>query len=206
MIGDILNKSMALLPLDIDPFGRLGPFFHHFLSDSHPTVSLHFPLSRPNACAMYSRIMTYPSPNEILTLTDHIWKNSPPRCFFGHSYTSPTPTIHASEPQSLSCQSIQLAHTSCHPAVQRSYLRLLNRKGKLLDLAGRQKRTKFWFKNLRPIFNPAHHSTRFRLNFLAVKMDSVGKRCGWKLGSTLACPFQVSSPKMIKCTIMYSKK
>ena len=139
---------MALLPLDIDPFGHLGPFFHHFLSDSHPTVSLHFPPSQPNACAMYSRIMTYPSPNEILTLTDHIWKNSPPCCFFGHSYTSPTPTIHASEPQSLSCQSIQLAHTSCHPAVQWSYLRLLNQKVTLLDLAGRHKRTKFWFKNL----------------------------------------------------------
>jgi hypothetical protein len=95
IIGNILKKNMALLPLTTNPFGHLGPIFRHFLSDNQPAVPLTFPPSRPNARKMYSRLMTYPSSKGILTLTDHNWKTSPTHRLFGHSYTSPpTPTIY----------------------------------------------------------------------------------------------------------------
>ena len=49
----------------------------------------------------------------------------------------------------------------------------------------------------------ALHSLPFCLNFFAVSTDSVRKRCGWKLGSSLARRFGHSLPKMRKGTIMY---
>ena len=55
------------------------------------------------------------------------------------------------------------------------------------------------------IFNVAHHSLPFCLNFRAVRTDSVGKRCDGKLGSTSGRPFGHSSPKTRKSTIMYCK-
>ncbi len=51
----------------------------------------------------------------------------------------------------------------------------------------------------------AHHSIPFCLNFVAVRVDSVGKCCGANLGSNLARPFGHSSPKTRKSTIMYHK-
>jgi hypothetical protein len=85
---------MMLLPLAIDPIGCLGPLFRLLLYNSHPLEHLRFPATRPNARAMYSRIISYPSPKGILTLADHNWKhNNPTGRFFGNSYTSPTPTI-----------------------------------------------------------------------------------------------------------------
>jgi hypothetical protein len=57
----------------------------------------------------------------------------------------------------------------------------------------------------RSIFNVAHYSLPFSLNFLADRTDSVGKRCGGKLGSNSARPFGHSSPKMQKSTIMHCK-
>jgi hypothetical protein len=47
IIGDILDKNMALLPLAIDPFGHLGPIFCHFLLDNQLVVPLTFPHHAP---------------------------------------------------------------------------------------------------------------------------------------------------------------
>ena len=58
---------------------------------------------------------------------------------------------------------------------------------------------------LRSIFNPTHHFVLLCLDFLAVRMAFVRKRCGGKLGSTSGRPFGHSSPKTQKNTIMYCK-
>ena len=84
---------MALLLFAIDPFGRFGPILRHFLLDHRPLSHLTFPPSRPNATAMYSRIMTFPCPKGILPLADLHWPTTQSRQFFGHSYTAPTPSI-----------------------------------------------------------------------------------------------------------------
>ena len=43
---------------------------------------------------MYSKITTFLSRKGILKLADHNWKITKTRAFYGHSYSSPTPTIH----------------------------------------------------------------------------------------------------------------
>lgn len=59
---------------------------------------------------MYSCIMTYLSPKKgILTLANHNWKITCPHCFFGNSYSSPTPAIHT--PQNLGLGLVKLFAT-----------------------------------------------------------------------------------------------
>ncbi len=93
IIGDILHNNMTLIPFAIDPFSRLGPILRHFLFGTRPTVPLSFPPSRPHATEMYKCITTFPSPTGILQLADNNWTTHRPRRFFGHSYSSPTPSI-----------------------------------------------------------------------------------------------------------------
>ena len=93
VIGDILQNNMVLLPFAFDPLGRFGPILRHFLLNSTPHQHLDFHPSRPNATKMYKRIMTFPCPKGILPLADHNWTHSRTREFFGHSYSSPTPSI-----------------------------------------------------------------------------------------------------------------
>ena len=93
VIGDILEQNMVLLPFAIDPFGRFGPILRHFLFNTAPHQHITFHPSRPNATKMYRRIMTLPCPKGVLPLADHHWKHTRTREFFGHSYSSPTPSI-----------------------------------------------------------------------------------------------------------------
>jgi hypothetical protein len=94
LIGDLLTHNMVLIPLAIDPHGRFGPLLQTFLFDTEPTIPITFTTNKPNATLMYSKITTFPSPKGILKLADHNWKISKTRCFYGHSYSAPTPTIH----------------------------------------------------------------------------------------------------------------
>jgi hypothetical protein len=114
IIGDIYNDNMALLLFAINPFGRLGPILHHFLFNKHPDVPHWFPPTKPNATAIYSRIMTFPSPKEILKLADHNWRSTRPRQFFGHSYLSPTPAIHTLQELGLCLAKSFSAHNICY--------------------------------------------------------------------------------------------
>jgi hypothetical protein len=71
----------------------LGPILRHFLIGTRPTAPLSFPPSWPHAAEMYKCITTFPSPTGILQLSNHTWTIQQPCCFFGHSYSSPTPSI-----------------------------------------------------------------------------------------------------------------
>ncbi len=93
VIGDILDQNMVLLPFAIDSFGRFGPILRHFLFNTAPRQHITFHPSRPNATKMYKRIMTLPCPKGVLPLADHHWIHTRTREFFGHSYSSPTPSI-----------------------------------------------------------------------------------------------------------------
>ncbi len=95
VIGNILAKNMILIPLAIDPFGRFGPLFQHFLFNTPPTTPITFTNAKPNTTLMYSKIMQFPSPKGVLTLADHNWKTTRTRQFYGHSYSAPIPTITA---------------------------------------------------------------------------------------------------------------
>jgi hypothetical protein len=94
IIGDLLTRSMVLIPLAIDPHGRFGPLLQTFLFDTEPATPISFTTHKPNATSLYSKITTFPSPKGILKLADHNWKISITRAFYGHSYSAPTPTIH----------------------------------------------------------------------------------------------------------------
>ena len=50
----ILSKNII-----IDPHGRFGPLLHHFLFGSHHPPPLTFPVSKPNATLMYSKLLHY---------------------------------------------------------------------------------------------------------------------------------------------------
>ena len=93
LIGDLCHQNMPLFPFAIDPLGRFGPLPQLFLFGNHPAPLLWFPLSRPNATHMYMTLLQYPSPKGILL--NHNWSNHPTRCFYGHSYLAPTPSITA---------------------------------------------------------------------------------------------------------------
>ncbi len=93
IIGNILHNNMTLIPFAIDPFGHLGPILCHFLFGTRPTVPLSFPPSQPYATEMYKRITTFPSLTGILQLANNNWTTHQPCHFFGHSYSSPTPSI-----------------------------------------------------------------------------------------------------------------
>ena len=88
-----LNPEHNTLPFAIDPFGCFGPILRHFLFNTAPHQHITFHPSRPNATKMYRRIMTLPCPKGVLPLADHHWKHTRTREFFGHSYSSPTPSI-----------------------------------------------------------------------------------------------------------------
>ena len=49
VIGDILDQSMILFPLAIDPLGRFGPIFQHFHFVIHLSSPLTFTPAKPNA-------------------------------------------------------------------------------------------------------------------------------------------------------------
>jgi len=57
-------------------------------------------------------------------------------------------------------------------------------------------------KNFRSIFNPTHHFVLLCLDFLAVRMAIVRKRCGGKIGRSVLVD---SSPKLIIGTSRYVK-
>jgi hypothetical protein len=57
-------------------------------------------------------------------------------------------------------------------------------------------------KNLRSIFNPTHHFVLLCLDFLAVRMAFVRKRCGGKYSQSVLVD---SSPKLIFGTSRYVK-
>jgi hypothetical protein len=57
-------------------------------------------------------------------------------------------------------------------------------------------------KILRSIFNPTHHFVLLCLDFLAVRMAFVRKRCGGKFGQSVLVD---SSPKLIFGTSRYVK-
>jgi hypothetical protein len=84
---------MILIPIAIDPFGRFGPILQIFLYNTQPTNPITFTPTKPNATSMYHQITHFPSPKGILKLTDHNWKLTQTRRFYGHSYSAPTPTI-----------------------------------------------------------------------------------------------------------------
>jgi hypothetical protein len=93
VIGDLLARQMLLLPIAIDPLGQFGPLLDHFLFGSHRPPPILFPLSKPSAMLMYSKLLHYPSPKGVLCITDHNWLASPTRRFYNHSYLAPTPSI-----------------------------------------------------------------------------------------------------------------
>ena len=94
LIGDLLNNNMILLPFAIDPHGRLGPVFNNFLYQSSTPIDLKFQRHLPNAQTMAYRAVHEPSPIGILHTADNNWKHNKTRPFFGHSHTSPTPSIY----------------------------------------------------------------------------------------------------------------
>jgi hypothetical protein len=53
VIGDILDQSMILFPLAIDPVGRFGPIFQHFHFDIQLSSPLTFTPTKPNATSMH---------------------------------------------------------------------------------------------------------------------------------------------------------
>ena len=87
------TQNMILLPIAIDPHGRWGPMTENFLNLTSNPLTYTFLSNRPNAFTMFKRATTSPSPIGILKSADSIWKATKQRHFFGHSYTSPTPTI-----------------------------------------------------------------------------------------------------------------
>lgn len=93
VLGDILQQNMVLLPFALDPHGRFGPLLNNFLFNTKTTIQYRFKPNRQNAQVMFRRATTAPCPIGILSTADSIWKNTKNRNFFGHSYTSPTPSI-----------------------------------------------------------------------------------------------------------------
>ena len=85
---------MVLLPFAIDPHGRWGQITENFLTRTTKSkLEYTFRRTRPYAQRMYARATTSPSPNGILQTADKIWKETKNRTFYGHSYTTPTPSI-----------------------------------------------------------------------------------------------------------------
>ena len=91
LIGELFRANMVLIPMAIDPHGRLGPMFQNFLFGCRPRVPVTFRNNRFYAGAMYDRAVNPPTPTGILTTASIKWQQSHPRTFYGHSYTAPTP-------------------------------------------------------------------------------------------------------------------
>ena len=94
VIGDLLNNNMILLPLALDPHGRWGPIMHNLLFNTATPPKYKFKPNVPNASIMAFKATTTPCPLGILQTADSVWKQNQIRPFYGHSYTSPTPSIH----------------------------------------------------------------------------------------------------------------
>ena len=96
IIGDLIRNKMVLIPFTIDPWCRFGPMLQAFLTTTQHPPQNTFRSDRPNASTMLKWATTPPCPLGILTSADHNWKlsQSPTRRpFFGHSHTTPTPSI-----------------------------------------------------------------------------------------------------------------
>ena len=91
VIGELIDKNIVLIPMAIDPHGRLGPMFKGFLYDTVPPQPPPLQACKHNAIRMYNIATTYPCPRGIVTTACINWKRNKRRKFFGHSYTAPTP-------------------------------------------------------------------------------------------------------------------
>jgi hypothetical protein len=91
VISELIDKKIVLIPLAVDPHGRLGPMFNGFLFDTIPPQPPKLQASKPNAKRMYNIATSYPCPRGIVTSACINWKRNKRRKFFGHSYTAPTP-------------------------------------------------------------------------------------------------------------------
>ena len=91
MIGELVDKGTALIPMAVDPFGRWGPLMRGFLYQDYPRRPMTFRADKIHARRMYERILTYPCPRGVVTAACINWKHNKRQKFFGHSYTAPTP-------------------------------------------------------------------------------------------------------------------
>ena len=91
LIGELVKAGIVLIPMAIDPHGRLGPMFMNFLFNCMPRVPVTFRNNRYYAGVMYDRAVNPPCPTGILTTASIKWQQSKPSTFYGHSYTAPTP-------------------------------------------------------------------------------------------------------------------
>ena len=94
LIGELLDKSIALIPMAVDPHGKWGPLMDRLLHNTAPPPDLRIPPTHPNARRMLSRILAPECPAGILTTANINWQRHRTRQFFGHSYLAPTPRDH----------------------------------------------------------------------------------------------------------------
>jgi hypothetical protein len=126
-IGELMAANMLLIPLILDPYGRWGPLMENFLNQTTHNLHYMFRANKQNAAAMLSKITRHPCPIGILKTADAIWKSNQNRHFFGHSYTSPTPTLFTIQQLSLGITKAFATHiknatkTIQAPAPERSH-------------------------------------------------------------------------------------
>ena len=77
IIGDLVNKGIVLLPMAIDPHGRLGPMAENFLFNHTPRKHIMFNEAKyPNASTMYRLATQAPAPTGIVHTANARWRRT----------------------------------------------------------------------------------------------------------------------------------
>ena len=109
-IGELMAANMLLIPFTLDPHGKWGPLTDNFLHQTTHDLHYSFRANKPNAATMLSKITRHPCPIGILKTADAIWKSNQTRPFFGHSHTSPTPSLYTIQQLGLGITKAYASH------------------------------------------------------------------------------------------------
>ena len=109
-IGELMAANMLMIPFTLDPHGKWGPLTDNFLNQTTHDLHYSFRANKPNAATMLSKITRHPCPIGILKTADAIWKSNQTRPFFGHSHTSPTPSLYTIQQLGLGITKAYASH------------------------------------------------------------------------------------------------
>ena len=90
IIGEILSRNMALLPVAVSPYGRLGSVIERFLYGTKMLPQQPF-TNRPHATAAAALASSRSVPRGVLTRANDLWRLSNPGRHYGGSYKAPDP-------------------------------------------------------------------------------------------------------------------
>ena len=102
IIGEMIKSNEVLIPMAVDPWGKFGDIFKHFLYGSkRPPPLLDYTsnatTATPHAIAMNKLATSKKTPSGILKTANKIWQNTNPNSWYGYSYMAPDPSTWAQQ-------------------------------------------------------------------------------------------------------------